>query len=360
MSDRQRKIIHVDMDCFYAQVEIKDNPQLRGKPIAVGGSADRREVLTTASYEARAFGVRSAMATSKAMRLCPELILVPVHFDRYREESQLIRKVFARFTDKIQPLSLDEAYLDVSHHPSATKTALEIRKQIWQETSLTSSAGIAPNKFLAKVASDWKKPNGQFTIAPDQVADFVRMLKVEKIPGVGKVTAQKMHGLGVYTCADLQKWSILDLNAKFGSWGVRLFDICRGMDDREVSDRGERKSLSIEHTYPQDLESVQACAGQVAKLYKVLTDRLEKNNVTGQIQALVVKLKFFDFKQTTLERSDHKVPSIELYKKMITEAYHREKKPVRLIGLGVKFQSTKNKPRSLQINLPLPAKVDQI
>src|SRR6185312_1104393 len=186
-----RKIIHVDMDCFYAAVEIRDNPNLKGKPVAVGGRPDQRGVLTTASYEARKFGLRSAMPSARAVKLCPDLILLPLNFDKYRTESRNVRAIFTRFTGVVEPLSLDEAYLDVTNSSicegSATRIATEIRRQIFEETGLTASAGVAPNKFLAKVASDWKKPNGQFTITPAMVADFVKKLKVEKIPGVGKV-----------------------------------------------------------------------------------------------------------------------------------------------------------------------------
>ena len=348
-----RKIIHVDMDCFYAQVEVKDNPALKGKPIGVGGKAESRGVLTTASYEARKFGVRSAMPTSRALRLCPELILVPTHFQRYKQESQAIREVFAKFTDKIQPLSLDEAYLDVSHHQSATLTAKDIRQQIFEQTQLTASAGIAPNKFLAKVASDWNKPNGQFTITPDTIDTFVKQLKVEKIPGVGKVTAKKMHALDIYTCADLQARNIEELNARFGVWGLRLFDICRGKDEREVSTGGARKSISVENTYDKDLKDSTACAEKIPKLYQTFMQRLDKAKAQNQIQALVVKIKFFDFQQTTLERSESKEPSIETFTKMVKQAYKRGNKPVRLIGLGVKLKTKKQKPPTLQMDLSL-------
>ena len=354
MSDtdqKNRKIIHVDMDCFYAQVEVKDNPSLRGKPIGVGGNAGGRGVLTTASYEARKFGVRSAMPTHRALRLCPDLILVPVHFERYKQESQKIRQVFNRFTDRVEPLSLDEAYLEVSHHPSATIVAQEIRRQIFTDTQLTASAGIAPNKFLAKVASDWRKPNGQFTIAPHAVSDFVKGLKVEKIPGVGKVTAKKMHGMGIYTCKDLQQRSLPELKSRFGSWGIRLYDICRGQDHREVESRGQRKSLSVESTYSQDLASLTECVKKIPELYDELCRRLDKANLHDKIQTLVVKVKFFDFTQTTLERGNKKQPDLDAYTAMIEKAYCRGSKPVRLLGLGVKIKSEKLRPDSEQMDL---------
>ncbi len=352
---KQKKIIHIDQDCFYAAVEIRDNPTLKGLPVAVGGSASGRGVLTTASYEARKFGVRSAMSTSQALRLCPQLVLVPVNFEKYKVASQAIRNVFLKFTDKVQPLSLDEAYLDVSSctefNGSATLIAKEIRAQIFKETQLTASAGIAPNKFLAKIASDWNKPNGQFTIRPDMVAEFVKKLTVEKIPGVGKVTAKKMHSLDIKTCLDLQNWSLEDLNFKFGVWGLSLYDLCRGRDDREVKNNGKRKSLSVESTYASDLSSLEDCLDKLPKLYEEFENRLDRAKISDQIQALVVKVKFDDFTQTTFERSDEKTPSLDIYTKMIEQAFVRVGKPVRLLGLGVKLNSKKIIPKTPQLSL---------
>lgn len=336
-----RKIIHIDMDCFYAAVEIRDNPSLKGKPVAVGGRPEGRGVLTTASYEARKYGIRSAMPTSHAIRLCPDLILIPPHFEKYKTESRKIREIFLSVTDKIEPLSLDEAYLDVSDcrqfEGSATKIAQEIRRQIFDETKLTASAGIAPNKFLAKVASDWKKPNGQFTVSPDKIEEFVRNLSVNKIPGVGKVTAQKMRELGVITCADLQKWSVGQLTNYFGVWGYKLHDMCRGIDKRSVSNDGERKSLSVENTYARDLKTVGECKERVSELFGEFQRRIEKAQVSEKIKSLVVKVKFHDFKQTTLERSESKNPTLQVFCQMIEEAYRRGNKPVRLLGIGVKL-----------------------
>ncbi len=350
-----KKIIHIDQDCFYAAVEIRDNPSLKGKPVAVGGRPDSRGVLSTASYEARKFGVHSAMSTAQALKLCPDLILIPVHISKYKEESLKIRKIFSRFTDKIEPLSLDEAYLDVSDctdfNGSATLIAREIRHQIFKETQLTASAGIATNKFLAKIASDWKKPNGQFTVTPQMVDTFVKKLNVEKIHGVGKITAKKMHSLGIKTCTDLQKWSIEDLNHQFGTWGIKLFDLCRGKDGREVSTSQKRKSLSVENTYSEDLKTLQECLKKVPKLYDEFQHRLTKVNLTDKIQSLVVKVKFHDFEQTTLERSSEKIPSIETYLEMITSAFQRKNKPVRLLGIGVKFTHKTAPTNTLQLSL---------
>ena len=343
------------MDCFYASVEIRDNPSLKGKPVAVGGSAEERGVLTTASYEARKFGLRSAMPTSRALKLCPDLVLIPVHFDKYRAESKKVREIFGRFTDKIEPLSLDEAYLDVSEsihfEGVATKMAAEIRRLIFVETGLTASAGIAPNKFLAKVASDWKKPNGQFTVTPQMVPDFVQKLKVEKIPGVGKVTAEKMHQLGLFTCRDLQGCSIEKLSQNFGSWGIKIYDLCRGADEREVSDDGERKSLSVEYTYSKDLQTAQACIEKIPELFEDLSNRLQRNQIKDSIKSLFVKIKFCDFKQTTLEMSQSKVPAVATYSKMIAAAFERGNKPVRLLGIGVRLTAEKTKPDTAQLSL---------
>lgn len=353
----QRKIIHVDMDCFFAAVEVRDNPKLKGKPVAVGGSPGGRGVLSTANYEAREFGLRSAMATSQALRLCPQLNLLRGNFSKYKAESQKIRKVFNKYTDKIEPLSLDEAYLDVTHsdecNGSATLLAQKIRQEIFEETGLTASAGIAPNKFLAKVASDWNKPNGQFTVSPNIIDKFVLNLPVEKIPGVGKVTKIKMNSMGIYTCADLQKMSIEHLTHKFGVWGVRLYDVSRGIDHRKVSTSGERKSLSVESTYPEDLQTVNQCVDKVPKLFEEFSHRLERANLKNAIKSLFVKVKFFDFKTTTLESALLKSPSPQNFSMMIEEAFHRQSKPVRLLGLGVKLESKKNKMRSTQLSLSI-------
>lgn len=347
------------MDCFYAAVEIRDNPTLRGKPVAVGGSAEGRGVLTTASYEARKFGLRSAMPTVTAQRLCPDLILIRPNFEKYRNDSRKVREIFSRYTDKIEPLSLDEAYLDVTDSPHfdgvASKIALDIRKHIYAETKLTASAGIAPNKFLAKVASDWKKPNGQFTVTPEMIPDFVKVLKVEKIPGVGKVTAKKMHELNIFTCEDLQAWGLPRLQNQFGVWGIRLYDVCRGIDEREVSDDGERKSLSVETTFARDLETVEQCVKEIPELFEDFERRLKKAQAEEAIKSLVVKLKFSDFRQTTLESGQTKTPTIEAFSKMIEIAFARgENKGVRLIGIGVRLAAKKTVLPTAQLTLEMP------
>ncbi len=336
-----RKIIHVDMDCFYAAVERKHNPELRGKPIGVGGPAESRSVLCTASYEARKFGVRSAMPSATAKRLCPQLILVPPRFDLYKKESHAVREIFHRFTDLVEPLSLDEAYLDVSDcshfQGSATLIAQEIRRQIFTELRLTASAGIAPNKFLAKVASDWQKPNGQFVIRPGDVEKFVLALPVEKIHGVGKVTAKKMHALGLRTCADLQAQSAGQLADWFGSSGAYYARVSRGIDHRPVCTSGERKSLTVEETFPRDLENLEECLAALPHLYGDWEKRMARGEYRERIRGFVVKVKFHDFKGTTHETSSRLWPSEKDFEGLLRKAWDRRQKPVRLLGLGVRL-----------------------
>lgn len=337
----QRKIIHVDMDCFYAAVEVKYRPELKGKPLAVGGPPNSRGVLTTASYEARKFGCRSAMSSSQAVRLCPDLILVPPNFSLYKKESRAVREILERFSSIIQPLSLDEAYLDVTESPwcsgSATLIAKEIRAAIQDELSLTASAGIAPNKFLAKIASDWNKPNGQFTVRPEDVEAFMPSLKVEKIWGVGKVTAKKMHELGLHTCGDIQKKSVSELTQWFGSRGPELRDLAFGIDNRPVHVHQERKSLTVEETLNHDLSKVEDCLKRLPELYQDWEQRMIRSNERDRIRGFVVKLKFHDFKTTTHDKSSREWPVLADFEKLLMHAFERRNEPVRLIGIGVRL-----------------------
>lgn len=338
-----RKIIHVDMDCFYAAVEVKYNPSLKGKPLGIGGPPNSRSVLCTASYEARKYGVRAAMPSSHAVRLCPSLILVPPQFNLYKKESQKVREIFQRFTNKIQPLSLDEAYLDVTDcvefGGSATLIAQEIRRLIFIETGLTASAGVAPNKFLAKIASDWKKPNGQFVIRPQDIKAFMVDLPVEKIFGVGRVTAQKMYDLGIRTCGDLQKFTVFELHHFFGSRAQELHDYSYGIDERDVITEWERKSLTVESTFNKDLMSLEECRQELFPIYEDFLRRLEKGDYVDRVRGIVVKLKFFDFKQTTHEKVFKGLPSLDEFESLLENAYLRRQSPVRLIGLGVRLGS---------------------
>lgn len=336
-----RKIIHVDMDCFYAAVEVKHNPALKGKPIGIGGPPHTRSVLCTASYEARKFKVRAAMPSSTAVRLCPQLILIPPHFDLYKKESHAVHEIFQRYTRLVEPLSLDEAYLDVTDSPhcrgSATLIAKEIRATIEKECNLTASAGIAPNKFLAKVASDWNKPNGQFVIRPRDVEKFVKTLEVEKIHGVGKVTAKKMHQLGLRTCADIQNQPLAQLVDWFGSSGQYYHDVARGIDHRPVEPHGERKSLTVEETFSTDIATLEDCLAVIPHLYRDWEARMSRGEYRDRIRGYVVKVKFFDFKGTTHEVSSNRWPAENDFAELLIKAWKRREKPVRLIGLGVRL-----------------------
>ena len=341
-----RKIIHIDADSFYASVEVRDNPELRGKPIAVGGQSDRRGVIATASYEARKFGVRSAMASSRAMALCPSLSILPPRFEVYRSISQQFHQIFADYTELVEPLSLDEAYLDVSDcercSGSATLIASEIRERVRSELKLTVSAGVAPNKFLAKVASDWHKPDGQFTIAPEEVAEFVLQLPVSKINGVGRVTAGKLRRMGVETCGDLQGLPLETLMASFGKYGRSLHEVARGEDRRLVKPSRQRKSISVERTFAEDIEQLDAMGEALASLLLELQRRYDKISRDYLPGKRFVKIKYRDFSQTTLEEGI--APSASGwyspadFQRMMAAAWVREAKPIRLLGAGLRLQ----------------------
>ncbi|MEM8953206.1 MAG: DNA polymerase IV [Verrucomicrobiota bacterium] len=345
-----RKIIHVDMDAFYASIEIRDNPSLQGKPVAVGGTSSNRGVLTTCSYEARRFGCRSAMPTFKALQLCPSLIVVPVRFDAYRRESRLIRDVFRHFTEIIEPLSLDEAYLDISHlNSSAASVAREIRRVIRDEIKLTASAGIAPNKFLAKVASDWNKPDGQFEIKTQEIDPFMRELPVGRIWGVGKATEAKLHQLQIKTCGDLQSFELPNLTRLFGKFGLHLYHLCRGQDDRAVEPHRERKSLSNERTFSNDLVSLEACEEKLRELHEELIADYQSTHSNRRITKAVVKLKFSDFTQTTAECLSHDLDPAP-YLQLLAKAWDRgQGKSVRLLGAGVRFAPPQGESHQLEM-----------
>jgi DNA polymerase-4 len=337
--DAVRKIIHCDADCFFAAVEIRDDPLLRGRPVAVGGG-QVRGVISTCNYEARRYGVTSAMSSVQALRLCPDLIILPHRMEVYRDVSMAMRHIFYEFTDLVEPLSLDEAFLDVSDtkycHGSGTLIAMEIRQRIKAELGICVSAGVAPNKFLAKVASDWHKPDGLFVISPDQVIPFVKKLPVRKIYGVGKAMAAKLAELNIKTCGDLQQQSVFELTHRFGQMGLRLCELSRGIDDRQVSTGRRRKSLSVERTYPVDLPNVSTCLDQLPLLLQELTRRLAPLDQAYQIVKLFVKLKFSDFRTTTIE-TGATAASIDLYAGLCRDAYKRISRPVRLLGVGVRF-----------------------
>jgi len=332
-----RVIIHLDMDCFYAAIEVRDRPALRGKPVAVGGARERRGVLTTCNYEARKFGVRSAMPTFMALQRCPQLIVLPTRFDVYRREAAIIRGILRRFTPLIEPLSLDEAYLDVTARPGAPGALAEvIRNAIFQKTKLTASAGIGPNKLIAKIASEVNKPNGQFEVRPEDVPEFMHQLPVRKIWGIGEKTERKLEGLSVKTCGDLQRFTRPELVDLFGKFGLEFYDLCRGIDHRPVEPNRPRKSLSTEETFAVDLVTVQQCEEKLEELFQDLMADLAQKESTRNIAKIFVKLKFNDFSRTTAERAGL-TPALPEFRALLAEAFARTGKPVRLIGVGVRF-----------------------
>ncbi|MEC7307983.1 DNA polymerase IV [Vibrio crassostreae] len=341
--ERVRKIIHVDMDCFYAAVEMRDNPAYRNRPLAVGGHEKQRGVLSTCNYEARKFGVRSAMPTGKALQLCPNLLVVPGRMSVYVEISKKIREIFSRYTSVIEPLSLDEAFLDVTDskqcHGSATLIAESIRRDIWNELNLTASAGIAPIKFLAKVASDLNKPNGQFVIPPQDVQSVIDELPLEKIPGVGKVSIEKLHQAGFFTCKDIKESDYRDLLLKFGRQGASLWKRSHGIDDREVIIERERKSVGVECTFTQNISTYEECWQVIEdKLFPELETRLEKASPSKAIIKQGIKLKFADFQQTTIEHI-HASLDREHFKELLSEILKRQQgREIRLLGLSVMLQ----------------------
>lgn len=354
-----RKIIHIDMDCFYAAVEMRDNPKYKSIPLAIGGKVTSRGVIATANYEARKFGVHSAMSSAMAMKKCPQLTLISGNMAKYKEASDIIKNIFYKYTNLVEPLSLDEAYLDVTNSQqysnSATLIAIQIRKEIFEKTQLTASAGIAPNKFLAKVASDWNKPNGQKVISPNQVDEFVKYLDVTLISGVGKVTAKKLHHLNIRKCIDVQKRGAEFMKFHFNKFGAYLYNLSCGIDEREIVTNSPRKSLSVEETFEKDIDCFDQWTLCSSKLIEELIRRLkvykEKKNPTVYIDKIIIKLKYFDFKQVTIQKKSdadlmrdiwvHHTVTEELTKfitSILRQGYDKRSDPIRLIGIGVGFK----------------------
>ncbi len=335
-----RKIIHIDADCFYAAVEVRDNPALRGLPVAVGGNAERRGVVAAANYEARKFGVHSAMASATAIKRCPDLMLIPGRMSAYREASRQMRDVFSDYTDLIEPLSLDEAFLDVSQSKrcrgSATLIAQEIRQRINDTVGITVSAGIAPNKFLAKVASDWNKPNGQYVITPDKIDSFLSNLSVKKIWGVGKVTAKRLDKLGIKTCGDVRRYDVFQFVELLGNFGEHIHKLAHGIDNRPVVSEWRRKSISVENTYAQDLPDLASCLLKIPELIASLNRRMQRLDDDYRIHNSFLKMKFRDFSQTTIERM-HSKPNLTDLSILCEQAWQRGKIPVGLLGVGVRL-----------------------
>ena len=335
-----RKIIHVDMDAFYASVEQRESPELKGKAIAVGGS-DKRGVVMTASYEARKFGVRSAMPSKMAFERCPHIIFVKPHFELYTKVSKQIREIFKRYTNLVEPLSLDEAYLDVTENktgnPSATLIAKEIKQRIKEELNLTASAGVSINKFLAKVASDIQKPDGLTVILPDKAEVFIETLPIEKIPGIGRVTAEKMNKFGIKTGADIKKLQLEELVKRFGKTGSYYYYIVRCEYNSPVVPDRIRKSISVENTFSDDVDDDKIMLEELEGLTESLERSMKKNKTTGK--TITLKIKYHDFQLTTRSKTlktfvDSKTEIYNVIKELL---YKPEKpfKPVRLLGVGV-------------------------
>ncbi len=339
-----RKIIHIDMDAFYASVEQLDNPELRGKAIAVGGSSERG-VVSAASYEARKYGVKSAMSSVIAKRNCPHLIFVKTRFDRYREISQRIREIFYEYTDLVEPLSLDEAYLDVTENkkgnPSASLIAKEIREKIKEKTGLNASAGISINKFIAKIASDFNKPNGQKTVNPEEVEEFLEVLDIRKFHGVGKVTAEKMYMLGIFTGKDLKTKSLDYLTEKFGKSGAHYFNVVRGIHLSEVKPNRIRKSLGAERTFNENISSEIFMLERLENIAEEIERRLKKSKVAGK--TITLKIKYSDFTQQTRSKTvSFYISSKELILENARELLYQEKMKdsVRLLGISLSNLNT--------------------
>lgn len=337
-----RKIIHIDMDAFYASIEQRDNAEYRGKPIVVGGSPEGRGgVVATASYEARKYGIRSAMPSKKALQLCPHVIFVRPRFEAYSEASRKIREIFARYTDLIEPLSLDEAYLDVTEDKKHIGSAIEIAKQIKQaikdELHLTASAGVSINKFMAKIASEINKPDGLTFIGPSKVEAFIEKLPIEKFYGVGKVTAEKMKKMGLHTGADLKKMPEKELIKYFGKVGQFYYKVVRGIDERPVESHRETKSVGAEDTFPYDLTDIEEMNNELDKIAKTVYQRLQKHGLKGR--TITLKIKYADFKQITRNHSfDYPVDDIEIISntvKQLLKATDVENKKIRLLGISL-------------------------
>jgi len=344
---QNRKIIHVDMDAFYASVEQMDNPALRGKPVAVGGG-ENRGVVSAASYEARKFGVRSAISGYLAKKNCPDLIFVKPRFDRYKEISAKIRKIFLEYTDLVEPLSLDEAYLDVTRNkkgnPSATLIAQEIRRRIFEETGLTASAGISVNKFVAKIASDFNKPNGQKTVNPDEVLSFLEALPIRKFYGVGKVTTEKMYQLGIFTGLDLKEKSEEFLEKHFGKSGRFYYHVVRGVHNGEVKPERIAKSVAAEHTFNENLSSEIFMLDKLEIIAGELERRVQKHKIAGK--TVTLKIKYSDFTlQTRSKTLPYFISDKSLIFDTVRELLYQEKMKdsVRLLGISLNNLNTEIK-----------------
>jgi DNA polymerase-4 len=357
----RRKIIHIDMDAFYASVEQRDHPEYRGKPLVVGGLPQGRGgVVATASYEARKFGIRSAMSSKQALQLCPHALFVLPRFAAYKEVSQKIREIFSRYTDLIEPLSLDEAYLDVTNDKLNIGSAMDIAKQIKQaikdELNLTASAGVSVSKFVAKIASDMNKPDGLTFVGPSSIESFIEKLPIEKFYGVGKVTAEKMKKQGIFTGADLKLLSEEEMVSRYGKAGAFYYRIVRGIDDREVQPHRETKSMGAEDTFAYDLTTIEEMNAELEKIAQTVHDRLLKYQLRGR--TITLKIKYSDFRQVTrsmslIERTNDMQTILKTVQDLLA-ATNPEDSKVRLLGISVSNflpPGEKMRPETYQLNL---------
>ena len=340
-SGRLRKIIHIDMDAFFASVEQRDHPELRGRPVIVGGSAAERGVVSTASYEARKFGIHSAMPTARALRLCPQGVFLPCDFARYRATARIIRAIFLRYTSLVEPVSIDEAYLDVTENslnePSATHLAAAIQQEILRETGLTASAGVSYNKFLAKVASDLRKPAGLSVIPPEEAEAFLEALPVEKFHGIGRATAAKLHGMNIRTGRDLKALDLATITAHFGKFGIFYYHIVRGIDERPVEVTDERKSVGRENTFAHDLADIRRIRRELRELAARVARDLQRLRLAGR--TVTLKVRYGDFRTITRSTGTagpaDRASAIAAAALKLLERTDAGRTPVRLLGISV-------------------------
>jgi len=350
-----RKIIHVDMDCFYAAIEQRDDPHLANTAVAVGGYPGNRGVIATANYEARKFGVHSAMPSGYAKQLCPHLIIVKPEMSKYKAESVKIRKIFHSYSELVEPLSLDEAYLDttesLSCQGSATWIAQAICTDILNQTGLTASAGVSTSKFLAKISSDWNKPNGIKIVLPGDEINFIDQLPAKKLHGVGKVMTSKLEAMDVFTCKELRQVELSILVNKFGKHGKYLYDLCRGIDNRQVNPDSQRKSLSVETTFDRDLNEWPDCESELLGLVSSLSRRLDAAGGADQIRKVYVKVKQENFVLHTAESISIGL-DVKLLLALLKRLRRQHPKPIRLLGIGVRFPETRLTEEARQLNIP--------
>ena len=341
-----RQVLHVDCDCFFAAVEMRDQPQYRDIPIAIGGSSDRRGVISTCNYPAREYGVRSAMSSAQALALCPQLKLLPGNMSKYKQASNEVMEILRSYGLDFEQVSVDEAYLELPESSNAMLVAQQIRQQVESEIGITVSVGIAPNKFLAKVASDWNKPNGQFSILPGEVDDFVSTLDVRKIPGVGPKSAEKLKNLGITKCGHIKSMPQDWLLKRFGKFGKLLFDRAHGNDSRTVKSHRVRKSISIERTFSEDIQREDEIQEALQAMWPKFLERVSIAGLTLDGLAPFVKVKYSDFQVTTLADHEYRA-NIKDYEQLLYRAAHRQGKAIRLLGIGGRLKNQESAQLSL-------------